>query len=687
MIDKPTQDAELGQVDAIKQQIRAILAELRALAKSEIGDEEFLTKLGQRTLETTGAAGFAIWQINDQQEVSPVHEIGTTSSRSNLDDQQLEMHGRLVRTVSASGRPTLIEPDARDNESGQIVNPMAYLLLLKPLQDPSLQDQYVLELFQRAGIASAARTGYMRYLEEIGEIFAAWRARFQLRSQSSRHGKQQKMMEFIRDIHTSLHPREVAYAAANDGRLLANCDRLSVLKFDSRKARVLAVSGQDDFDNRSNVVRKQQQLAQAVCRSGQPLWIGGVETAELSRNIRELSDDYLNESHSRTLGVIPLFNRAEPTAEDNPDEPVGKRNSVGAMIFEWFGQDVSRSAAGVDVEILTDHVGRALGNAQEHSTIFLLPLWKAIGKWKWLIQAKTLPKTVAVLIAVVTLVLFFCFFPWPLDMRVEGTLQPVNQQNVYANVDNCVISKVHVKHGQEVKAGELLVDLRNDELDYQMASANGQLQEIQQEYRTTQASSLTSTNDLPADQSSAAAARLSALREKQITIQHQIGLLNQMTAKLRVYSPIDGTIVSWDPVRQLTERPVGREDVILVVAAIDSDDKRESEWQMELYIPERKYGHVARAAGESKGDLTVTFFAATDPNKSYEGKIVEIESHASEHTSHGSSVRAFASFDQKESPDLYVGAAVTARIHCGTTSVGYAWFHELFEFIQSRVLF
>jgi multidrug efflux pump subunit AcrA (membrane-fusion protein) len=676
MIEKPTSDAEQVQVDAIKQQIRAILGELRMLAKTEVGDEEFLSQLGRRTLETTGAAGFAIWQIDSQQDVTSVLETGRTSNQSGLDEKQLEMHNRLVRTVNASSRPTLIEPDAIDSASGLVVNPMACLLLLKPLQDPALQDQYVLELFQRPEIASAARTGYMRYLEEIGEIFAAWRARHQLRTQSSRHGKQQRMMEFIRDIHTSLHPREVAYAAANDGRLLAGCDRLSVLKFDGRNARVLAVSGQDDFDNRSNVVRKQQALASAVCRNGHDLWIAGADTEDLPRSTRELANDYLNESHSRTLGVVPLFSRGETAIEDNPDEPVPARDSVGAMIFEWFGQDVPRNTSGVDVETLTDHVGRALGNAQQHSSIFLLPVWQAIGKWQWLVQAKTLPKTVAVLAAVLALILFFCFFPWPLDMRVEGTLQPVEQQNVFANIDG-VISHVYVRHGQAVRAGDLLLKLRNDELDYQLASANGQLQEIQQEIRATQASALSSTDDIPLDQSSAAAARLSALREKMTTIQQQIGLLRQMTAKLEVYSPIDGTIVSWDPVRQLTERPVGRQDVVLVVAAVDSD------WQMELYIPERKYGHVARTAGDSR----VTFFAATDPNKSYEGRIVEIESHATEHARHGNSVRAFASFDQQNAPDLYVGAAVTARIHCGTTSVGYAWFHELLEFFQSRVLF
>lgn len=675
MIDKPVADTEQAQVDAVKHRIRQILGELKTLAKSEVDDEQFLGQLGKSTLETTGAAGFTIWQLDDQQKVTILHESGTTSTRSNLDESQTRMHEKLVRSVNAGGRPTLIEPDARDASTGDIVNPMAFLLLLKPLQDPALGRQFVLELFQRPDIAAAARTGYMRYMEEIGEIFAAWKARHRLRDQSTLHGKQQRTMEFVRDIHASLEPREVAYAAANDGRVLAGADRLSVLTFDGRRASVLAVSGQDDFDNRSNVIRKLQNLATAVCRSGQPLWLTGPGHEELPRSIRELTDDYLNESHSRTLGVIPLFNQTEESLEDQPDSAASgeTRSSVGAMIFEWFAQDVPLLATGTDIGNLTDHVGRALANARTHHSVFLLPVWKLVGKWKWLVQARTLPKTAAVAGGLLILMLFFFLFPWSLNMRVEGNLQPVEQQNVFANIDG-VVSRVLVRHDQAVEKGQLLLELRNDELDYQLTSALGELDQINNDISTTRASSLA---ELPADQAAAADARLSALSQKRQTVLKQIGLLQKMSEKLRVYSPIDGTIVSWDPIRQLTERPVSREDVLLVVAAVDSS------WQMELYIPERKYGHVL-AAGEHP---EVTFFAATDPHHEYQGKITEIEAHATEHEGHGSSVRAFASFDPADSPDLYVGAAVTAKIHCGTAPVGYCWFHELIEFVQSRVLF
>ena len=145
MIDKPTDQAEQTQVDAVKQRIRNILAELKALSKTEVSEQQFLEQLSDRTLQTTGAAGFTIWQIDDEGGVAVVHEAGATSNSSNLDATQLTIHERLVRTVVNSGRPTLIEPDARDQNSDDVLNPMAFLLLLKPLIDPALHHQYVIE--------------------------------------------------------------------------------------------------------------------------------------------------------------------------------------------------------------------------------------------------------------------------------------------------------------------------------------------------------------------------------------------------------------------------------------------------------------------------------------------------------------------------------------------------------------
>ena len=676
MIEKPANEVEQAQIDAVKNRIRRILIELKTLAKStEVTDQQFLSQIVSRTLESTGAAGVTIWQVNEDGQVAVVHEAGNTSNKSGLDDDQLTTHDRLVRTVVASGRPTLIEPDARDQNSGNVVNPMAYLLLLKPLIDPSLHRRYVIELYQRPDIATAARTGYMRYLEEIGEIFGSWQARHQLRFQSTQQSRQQRMMDFVRDIHGSLDPSEVAYAAANDGRLLVECDRLSILTFDGRSCKVLSVSGQDDFDNRSNVVRKQQNLAALVCRTKQPVWLIG-HSEDLPRATKDLVDDYLNESHSRTLGVIPLFDGKGDIDEDTEVEDVDPAIPAGALILEWYSQDVPESQVAEDVEVLSDHIGRALSNANEYKSIFLMPLWRALGKWRWLMTARTLPKTIAVSIAVAVLFLFFAVFPWSFDMRVQGVLEPVKKQNVFA-ITQGVVSQVHVQHGDVVKKGQLLVELRNIDLETEITTAFGDLAVVQQQFESANTTALRARQEHNREQETLASSQLETLRERKSSLQRQIESLKVQQQKLKIYSPLDGTIVSWDPVRQLTERPVTPDDVVLVVAAVDS------EWQMELYIPERKYGHVVDA-GQNPG---VTFFAATNPNKKYQGRIERMEGHAAEHPTYGSCVRAFASFDPRDHPELYVGAAVTAKIHCGKRSVGYCWFHELFEFVQSRLLF
>ena len=698
MIDKPIGEVEQQQIDAVKQRIRKMLSELKQMAKSpEVTDQQFLSQLVSRTLESTGAAGCTIWQVNDEGQVAVVHEAGSTSTNAELNSEQLTMHERLVRTVVSSARPTLIEPDARDQNSGEVINPMAFLLLLKPLNDPSLHRHYVIELFQRPDIAPAARTGYMRYLEEIGEIFGSWQARNQLRVQSTQQTRQSQTMDFVKAIHASLDPSEVAYAAANGGRLLAGCDRLSVLTFNGRVCKVLSVSGQDDFDNRSNVVRKQQDIASLVCRTKQPIWLVG-QSGDLPRATKDLVDDYLNESHSRTFGVIPIFDGKGDTDEDTETEEVEPVMATGALVLEWFGEDVSELDASENVAVLSDHIGRSLANANEYKSIFLMPLWRAIGKWKWLFTARTVPKTIAASVVALGLLLFFCFFPWAFDMRVQGTLEPVNKQNVYA-ISSGVISKVHVVHGQKVKKGELLLELRSDQLDYELTQAYGDLEVTKQEKDSAESAALRARNARDGDAARDEYARSITLGEKLIGLKKKIDSLNVQLKQLQIHSPIDGTVVSWDPVRQLTERPVVPQDVVLVVATVgENADEMASgtvtsvgraDWQMELFIPERKYGHVVDAMDElEEGEqLDVTFFSATNPNRKYKGKILRLEGHASEHPTHGSSVRAFASFDPDDQPELYVGAAITAKVHCGQTVVGYAWFHEPIEFIQARLLF
>ena len=43
--------------------------------------------------------------------------------------------------------------------------------------------------------------------------------------------------------------------------------------------------------------------------------------------------------------------------------------------------------------------------------------------------------------------------------------------------------------------------------------------------------------------------------------------------------------------------------------------------------------------------------------------------------------------DRSSLPSLRPGATATAKIHCGRRAIGYVWFRDLWEFVQSKVLF
>ena len=115
-------------------------------------------------------------------------------------------------------------------------------------------------------------------------------------------------------------------------------------------------------------------------------------------------------------------------------------------------------------DLVYEHSARALTNAVDHERIFLMPLWKTVGKSRWLFNARNLPKTVVALAALVALTARPVHGPQGFRAQAKGTLQPVVKRDVFVPVDGDVI-EVKVKDRDFVKEGDLLVKLRNTDLE------------------------------------------------------------------------------------------------------------------------------------------------------------------------------------------------------------------------------
>jgi multidrug efflux pump subunit AcrA (membrane-fusion protein) len=165
----------------------------------------------------------------------------------------------------------------------------------------------------------------------------------------------------------------------------------------------------------------------------------------------------------------------------------------------------------------------------------------------------------------------------------------------------------------------------------------------------------------------------------------QLDLLRTREEQLVVRAPIKGRIITWDLKKLLQNRPVETGQVLLTVAADNSD------YQIELLMPERRVRHLTDARERLKTahpdqDLKAEFFLMTDPGTRHQGTLVEVNAAAEAHEEQGNMVRVRIHPDEPlKSPRP--GASVTADVHCGKAPLGWAMLHEAWEWMQASWFF
>ena len=85
--------------------------------------------------------------------------------------------------------------------------------------------------------------------------------------------------------------------------------------------------------------------------------------------------------------------------EQDPDKPEDPEEPIGALIVEQIENSRVSPSMRSRVEVVCDHSSVALANALEHHSLFLMPVWRLLGKASWLVKARTLPKTIGVSVA------------------------------------------------------------------------------------------------------------------------------------------------------------------------------------------------------------------------------------------------------------------------------------------------
>lgn len=674
--------------EEVKAEVRQTIKQLSEMTRTEANFDEFCQQVLSRVVQLTGAHGALLWQLNGSGNPAVTHKAAGRNAEEIQPNAQ--QHANLVLEVVSKQQPLgLTSESLADGGQDQSLESqttagqsLAYLMLFSPIFDRQKNCCGSIELLQRNDITESAQQGYLRFLGQIAQLFPRWHEHQDLERLTVDSDTWSKKIEFITEVHRSLDFKETCYAIANETRRLLKCDRASVAKWNGRRCKVTAISSQDRFDNRANVVRKLGYVATSSVAADTPFWITG-ETEGIAPEVASQINDYLDESHSRSLVVLPLVRRPP----DTPDLEMDKRRQekpvkLGCLIVEYFDRDVVEDELTDLSQLAVAQSTLALDNSSQLSDVFLLPLWRRLGQLRKFLFKDHHAKTMTGLTAFGILLLALIFYRAPLKMKVDGVMQPEIRRNLFAETDGTIRS-VLVAENQHVEQGQLLAEIQDFRLEDQIIETQSKLDNIYERIETIN-SQLARVEAPDSEDSLKLSSELKQLQIEDAYLRKKLQLLKQKEEKQKIIAPFAGKITTWEPQRRLIGLPRSVGQLTLSIADTSS------QWQIELRIPQNKIGYVTSAVANNDGKpLKVEFILGSNANKTFHGELISVAQRAELSDSGVPEFRALvnADFEETDVRDLRPGTGATAKIICGRKSLGFVWFYQVIDYLRTHIFF
>ena len=653
-----------------QQRVQNLAKEIEQLASRGLPPQQFFSQFLEKLVTAVAAQAGAIWVI-EQGRFQPYCDVGLVSTGIQESAVTRSFHQLLLREVASNGQTRTIHTD----DEPQMGVSGRHLLVLAALRVNG-SCWGVVEIFQRPDVPTAARAGYLQFVEQMAGYASMYLERAEVSPPPASAAKRDdELGRFGLQLQRSLLLREVAAVAANDSRTLVGCDRVSVILQRGQQIEVHAVSGQESINRRANLVKTMVHLSREVIQSGVSVKYTGA-TDSFPPQVKERLADFVQESGARMVFVIPL---RTPTALIDPDSKDRTQRQpaqvFGCLLLEQFSQSEPTRELTERLDLLSAHASAALHNAQLYQAIFLLPLWRSLGHvTDWLHGRRLLKLLVAM--AVITAVTCMLVFV-KIDFRIEGDgrLMPVLRREIFVPYDGEVID-VLVSSGERVEAGQLLIKLRNNELRSQLIATESQ----REEKRKLLAALLAERDEAIAGKTGERGNRvegdLAKTRVELHGLERQLQVLNERERLLSVTSPIAGVVSTFEIDQLLRHRPVRRGEILLEVM----DDT--GPWQIELNVAEHRTGHLFRAQAATAGPMPIEFLLVTAPEQTYQASLKEVGTRVVTSEDNRPVVEVIASLGEDQKLARRIGAEVRAKLHCGRSSLGYVLFGDVIEFIQ-----
>ncbi|MGO9115675.1 MAG: efflux RND transporter periplasmic adaptor subunit [Thermoguttaceae bacterium] len=665
MTTNPSPPASHAADDAWHE-VDQLVEEIAQLAKSDISPDKFYANVLERIVSALGAEGGSVWTSGEDGEPCRQCQINPADPWLAGAEEPQPRHVAVISSVLKSGQSRLIVPHRQATPDDPAWNPTGLLLIVSPWTVDGMP-LGAIEIFQRPDASPQSQQGYLRFVDAISDLIGDYCRNRLFRDLRLRAGDWTRLTQFAAQVHASLDLRATAYAIANDGRSLLECDRVTVLvRRGRRQYHVLAVSGVETFRRRASVVRRLEQLSAAVASVGETLWYPDAKD-DLAPQVEQSLAEYLDESHSRWLAVLPLELPDQAKVSQTPP-------AIGILVAERFKGKLDQRRR-LLLPAMCEHSALALRNALELEAIPLANLLRKAGRF---FGAGRLAKIALPMAGVAAAGIALCLVPAELRIEARGELQPRQMADVFALTDG-VVGDLRAEHGQHVAANQVLAELRRPQLDLEFKQVWGELQTARQRLASAEAEILQLHNETDEQRRrhSQLIAQQEELQELIRNLEEQHAILKKKQSELQVRSPMDGDVLTWDVQQLLQDRPVDRGQALLTVGNLGGP------WKLDLRIPDRQIAHVLAAQREAGRALDVTYRLDTRPGVILHGTVEQIGLRSETAGSDEAYVPATVDIQRETVPELVPGANVKALICCGRRPVGYVWFHDLLDTLRT----
>lgn len=720
-----------NQLEQERARVSRLLDEVAQMCESDILPTVFFGEMLRRLLDAIGAVGGAVWIRASQGNVELRSQINFAKvSGVDRGDQAKLGHDALMKLAFEQGRNFCMPPNSMaDGVQDQDIlphNPSDYLLLGMPIKSAEQVDGLI-EIWQNPNRPPNTHGGFLNYMNLMADLCVRYfrnQRVLQLTTQQKLWGQ---LENFAQNVHGSLNPIEVAYQVANEGRRLIDCDRVSVAIRHGKNTRIEAISGADVVEKRSNLVVLMKNLCDSVLNWGEKLVYKGETDDSLPPKVVKALDDYLAESTSRLLVIMPL--------KQEKDGKESKLPPRSALVMESFESPENPDQLISRTEVIARHATSALHNAVEYRRIPMRFIWQPLATIQEGLGGPTKALMALATVLLCSLGTFLALYPYPLKMDATGNLQPTIRATMYSPIDGGKVNEFKVWPADKVSQNHQLAVLSDSQLEGQINNLRAEIRNAESERRQAEEGEAQANSSEKIKYANDKEKAQRTLDAKRLLLEGLIartgadpnpGRSGYFYINAPFFTPeqirlIDSarynnhrkqwTVLNHNFREEWTNRAAKPSDPLIRLAAEDGP------WEIEIKIPQKHIGQIQKAfkALQEKPEnkkilqenptmdfaLDVDFLLRSDPTRTFKGKLYqrriapEALPNKEESDEAEPVVMATVSIDDEgiSSRDrltqelLLPGAGVHAKILCGDKPMYYSLFYGIWEFLYEKVIF